>query len=36
MLDYRLQGAIDVWNERLRAAKAADPANAEIAALPEA
>jgi hypothetical protein len=36
MLDYRLQGALDVWNERLRAAKAADPENAKLAAIPEA
>jgi hypothetical protein len=36
MLDFRLQGALDVWNGRLRAAKAADPENSELAALSEA
>lgn len=36
MLDYRLQGALDVWNQRLREAKARDPTNPELAALSEA
>ncbi len=36
MLDYRLQGAIDVWNQRLREAKAADPDNRELAGVSEA
>jgi hypothetical protein len=36
MLEYRLHGALDVWNERLREAKAADPDNGDLAAVPEA
>jgi hypothetical protein len=36
MVVYRLQGALDVWNQRLREAKAADPGNADLMAIPEA